>query len=186
MSVRHAASLQPAGATLVSSLGPATLCIMAYEPYIPTGVSVFTHHQLIHICCCSICFCREPCCAALPVAFLSKAIRYQWGPSAPSYLMRQVMCQALNQNAQCACSPGAATCRGNTFPRTASSASSRLWGDTAIDDLEPVEDGDVHSRLAHITQENQAFKVQLSQLTELVWQLLPQSGQAAPQLGNIT
>ena len=32
-----------------------------------------------------------------------------------------------------------------------------------------------------ITQENQAIKAQLSQLTELVWQLLPQPGQATPQ-----
>ena len=30
-------------------------------------------------------------------------------------------------------------------------------------------------------QENQAIKVQLSQLTELVWQLLPQPSQAPPQ-----
>ena len=53
-------------------------------------------------------------------------------------------------------------------------------GDTATDNLDPVEDGDIHSRLTHITQENQVIKVQLSQLTELVWQLLPQPGQAAP------
>ena len=52
---------------------------------------------------------------------------------------------------------------------------------TATDDLEPVEDGDVHSRLAHITQENQVIKAQLSQLMELVQQLLLQPGQATPQ-----
>ena len=54
-------------------------------------------------------------------------------------------------------------------------------GDTATDDLDPAEDRDVHSRLACTTQENQVIKVQLSQLTELVGQLLPQSGQAMPQ-----
>ena len=41
--------------------------------------------------------------------------------------------------------------------------------------------GDVHTRLTHIMQENQAIKVQLSQLTKLVHQLLPQPGQASPQ-----
>ena len=67
-----------------------------------------------------------------------------------------------------------------------------LWqqapGDTITDGLEPAEDGDVHSRLAQITQENQAIKAQLSQLTELVWQLLPQPGQFTLQparAGNI-
>ena len=53
--------------------------------------------------------------------------------------------------------------------------------DTATDDLEPAEDGDVHSSLTCIMQENQVIKAQLSQLTELVWQLLPQPGQATPQ-----
>ena len=55
-------------------------------------------------------------------------------------------------------------------------------GDTATDDLDPAEEGDIHSRLMHITQENHAIKAQLSQLTELVWQLLLQPVQAAPQL----
>ena len=39
-------------------------------------------------------------------------------------------------------------------------------GDTTTDNLAPAKDGDVHSRLAQITQENQAIKAQLSQLTE--------------------
>ena len=56
--------------------------------------------------------------------------------------------------------------------------------DTATDGLDPAEDRDVHSRLARITQENHVIKVQLSQLTELVWQLLPQPGQATPQPAN--
>ena len=48
-------------------------------------------------------------------------------------------------------------------------------GDTAPDDLDPAEDSNIQSRLAHITQENHAIKAQLSQLTELVQQLLPQA-----------
>ena len=59
-------------------------------------------------------------------------------------------------------------------------------GDTATDNLDPAEDSDIQSRLACITQENHAIKVQLSQLTELVWQLLPQAVQAAPQLAEVS
>ena len=54
--------------------------------------------------------------------------------------------------------------------------------DSATDDLEQAEDGDIHTRLTHIMQKNQAIKAQLLQLTELVWQLLPQPNQATPQL----
>ena len=59
-------------------------------------------------------------------------------------------------------------------------------GDTATDDLDPAEDSDVQSRLACITQENHAIKVQLSKLTKLVWQLLPQAAQAAPQPAEVS
>ena len=52
-------------------------------------------------------------------------------------------------------------------------------GDTATDELDSAEDSDIQSRLMCITQENHAIKAQLSQLTELVWQLLPQQHQAA-------
>ena len=57
-------------------------------------------------------------------------------------------------------------------------------GDSATDDLEPAEDGDVHTRLTCIMQENQTIKAQLSQLMELVQQLLPQPSQATPQLAG--
>ena len=83
------------------------------------------------------------------------------------------MHQALNQNAQCACSLGAVTCGGKQIHKDCQVLLAAGSGVTATDDLEPVEDGDVHSRLTSITQENQVIKAQLSQLTELVWQLLP-------------
>ena len=57
-------------------------------------------------------------------------------------------------------------------------------GDPVADNLEQAEDGDVHTQLTRITQENQVIKAQLSQLTELVWQLLPQPTQAPPQLAG--
>ena len=57
---------------------------------------------------------------------------------------------------------------------------------TATDDLDPVEDSDIQSRLACITQENHTIKAQLSQVMELVWQLLPQVAQAVPQLANVS
>ena len=58
-------------------------------------------------------------------------------------------------------------------------------GDAATDDLDLAEDSNIQSRLEHITQENHAIKAQLSQLTDLVWKLLPQAAQAAHQLANI-
>ena len=61
---------------------------------------------------------------------------------------------------------------------------SKLLGDTAPDDLDSAEDSDIQSRLACITQENHAIKAQLNQLTEQVWQLLPQATQAVPQLAD--
>ena len=70
---------------------------------------------------------------------------------------------------------------GKHIPKDCKFCQQQAPGDTTTDDLEPAEDGNVYSRLAHITQENQVIKAQLSQLTELVWQLLPQPGQATPQ-----
>ena len=70
---------------------------------------------------------------------------------------------------------------GKHIPKNCKFCWQQALGDTATDDLEPAEDRDVHSRLAHIMQENQVIKAQLSQLMELVWQLLPQPGQATPQ-----
>ena len=59
-------------------------------------------------------------------------------------------------------------------------------GDTAPDDLDPAEDSDIQTRLPCITQENHAIKAQLSQLTELVQQLLLQAVQAVPQPANVS
>ena len=77
--------------------------------------------------------------------------------------------------------PWASHSWGKHIPKDCKFCWQQSLGDTAMDDLDPAEDGDVHSRLAQITQENQVIKVQLSQLTELVCQLLPQPGQATPQ-----
>ena len=71
---------------------------------------------------------------------------------------------------------------GKHIPKDCRFCWQQALGDTATDDLEPVEDGDVHSRLAHNMQENQVIKAQLSKLMELVWQQLPQPGQATLQL----
>ena len=54
--------------------------------------------------------------------------------------------------------------------------------DSSTDILEQAEDRDIHNRVTHITQENQAIKMQLLQLTELAQQLLPQPNQATPLL----
>ena len=64
--------------------------------------------------------------------------------------------------------------QGKHIPKYCRFCQQQASGDTATD-------GDVHSRLACIAQENHVIKAQLSQLTELVWQLLPQPGQATPQ-----
>ena len=70
---------------------------------------------------------------------------------------------------------------GKNIPKDCKFCWQQSSGDTATDDLDPAEDEAIYSRLTCITQENQVIKVQLSQLTELVWQLLPQPGQATPQ-----
>ena len=71
--------------------------------------------------------------------------------------------------------------QGKHIPKDCKFCQQQASGDTATDDLDPAEDGDIHSRLACITQENHAIKAQLSEVTELVWQLLPQPAQATPQ-----
>ena len=52
-------------------------------------------------------------------------------------------------------------------------------GDMAPDELDTVEDSNIQARLMCITQENNAIKAQLNQLTQLVQQLLPQKPHAA-------
>ena len=71
--------------------------------------------------------------------------------------------------------------QGKHIPKDCKFCQQQAPGDTTTDNLEPMKDEDVHSRPTHITQENQVIKAQLSQLTELVWQLLPQPGQATLQ-----
>ena len=71
--------------------------------------------------------------------------------------------------------------QGKHIPKDCKFQQQQAPGDSVADDPEQPDDGDVHTRLTRITQENQAIRVQLSQLTELVHQLLPQPGQASPQ-----
>ena len=62
-------------------------------------------------------------------------------------------------------------------PKIACSVASKLLETQSTDNLDLAEDSDVQSRLACITQENHASKAQLSQLMELVQQLLPNAAQ---------
>ena len=70
---------------------------------------------------------------------------------------------------------------GKHIPKDCKFRQQQAPGDSVADEPEQSDDGDVHTRLTRIMQENQAIKVQLSQLTELVCQLLPQPGQASLQ-----
>ena len=99
----------------------------------------------------------------------------------PSCLARHHTLLDWNQNAQYACSLGASHPQDKHIIKDCKFCHQQASGDTATDDLDLAEDSDIQSRLAHITQENHTIKVQLSQLTELVWQLLPQAVPAAPQ-----
>ena len=71
--------------------------------------------------------------------------------------------------------------QGKHIPKDCKFRQQQALGDSAADDPKQPDGGDIHTRLTRIMQENQAIKVQLSQLTELVHQLLPQPGQASPQ-----
>ena len=82
--------------------------------------------------------------------------------------------------------PWASHPRGKHITKQCKFCHQQAMGDTAPDDLDLAEDCNVQSRLASITQENHAIKAQLSQLTELVWQLLPQAAQAVQLLANIS
>ena len=74
--------------------------------------------------------------------------------------------------------------QGKHTPKDCKFCRRQAQGEPGEDEQEHQEDGDVHTRLSHITLENQAIKVQLSQLTELVHQLLPHSSQAPVQAGE--
>ena len=74
--------------------------------------------------------------------------------------------------------------RGKHIPKDCKFRRRQAQGEPGEDEQEHQEDGDVHARLSRITLENQAIKTQLSQLTELVRQLLPHSSQAPMQAGE--
>ena len=74
--------------------------------------------------------------------------------------------------------------RGKQIPKDCKFCCQQVQGEPGDDEPEQHEDGDVHARLSHIALENQAIKAQLSQLMELVHQLLPQPGQASAQPGE--
>ena len=71
--------------------------------------------------------------------------------------------------------------RGKQILKDCKFCHQQAQGNLVDNELEQQDDGDVHAKLSHITIENQAIKAQLSQLMELVHQLLPQPGQASAQ-----
>ena len=74
--------------------------------------------------------------------------------------------------------------RGKHIPKDCKFCHCQVQGELGEDEQEHQEEGDIHARLSCITLENQAIKVQLSQLTELVCQLLPQPSPVSMQSGE--
>ena len=74
--------------------------------------------------------------------------------------------------------------RGKHIPKDCKFRCHQVQGEPGEDEQEHREEGDVHARLSRITLENQAIKAQLSQLTELVRQLLPQPSHMSVQSGE--
>ena len=74
--------------------------------------------------------------------------------------------------------------RGKHIPKDCKFHHQPAQGEPGKDKPEPQEDGDVQARLSRITLENKEIKAQLSQLMELVHQLLPQPSQASTQSGE--
>ena len=74
--------------------------------------------------------------------------------------------------------------RGKHIPKDCKFCHRQVQGEPGGDEQEHQEGGDVHARLSRITLENQAIKVQLLQLMELVHQLLPQPSHASVQSGE--
>ena len=74
--------------------------------------------------------------------------------------------------------------KGKHIPKDCKFCHQQVQGNPGEDEPEQQEDGDVHARLSCMALENQAIKAQLSQLMELVCQLLPQPGQAPTQPGE--
>ena len=74
--------------------------------------------------------------------------------------------------------------RGKHIPKDCKFHRHQVQGEWGEDKQEHQEEEDIHARLSRITLENQAIKVQLSQLMELVHQLLPQPSHASVQSGE--
>ena len=181
LSLRHTISLQPTSATLVSSLELShtlhngiralhthwgiSFPTSPVDPYLPMSYLPLQGTML----CCSSC--------SLPI----QGHQVPRGAKCSILFDEASHTSGLKPECTVCLQPWGSHLQGKHIPKDCKFNWQQALGDMATDNLEPVEDGDVHSRLARITQENQAIKVQLSQLTELVQQLLPQSGQAAPQ-----
>ena len=74
--------------------------------------------------------------------------------------------------------------RGKQIPKDCKFCRRSVQGEPGEDEPEPQEDGDIHARLSRITLENKEIKAQLSQLMELVHQLLPKPSQVSAQSGE--
>ena len=71
--------------------------------------------------------------------------------------------------------------RGKHIPKDCKFCRHQVQGELGEDKQEHQEEGDIHGRLSCITLENKAIKAQLSQLMELVHQLLPQPSHTSVQ-----
>ena len=116
-----------------------------------------------------------------PVAYQSRAINYPPDPGAPSCPTRQPHTSGLEPECTACLQPWSSHPKGKHITKECKFCWQQAPGDTASDELDSAEDSDIQSRLTRITQENHTIKAQLSQLTDLVWQLLPQSAQVIPQ-----
>ena len=125
-----------------------------------------------------------PCCSSfgLPI----QGYQLPMGPRCSILSDEALHASGLEPECTVCLQPQANHPRGKHIAKDCKFCHQQASGDTATDDLDLVEDGDIQSRLACITQENHAINVQLSQLTELVHQLLSQAAQATPQPANIS
>ena len=123
-----------------------------------------------------------PCCSSCSLPVQGHQI-----PTGPhcSILFHEAM-HSLGMDPECAvCQlPWSGHPRGKHIPKDCKFCRRQVQGEPGEDEQEHQEDGDVHSRLLRITLENQAIKAQLSQLTELVCQLLPHSSHVPVQAGE--
>ena len=124
---------------------------------------------------------REPCHAVPHVVSLSRVTSYLVMQGVPFCLTRHCTHPDSNWSAPCACSLGPVTPRASISPRTASSAGNRPLG-TQLQ-MTWTQQRTVMSTIGwHVSHRRTTpSRHSLSQLTELVWQLLPQPAQAATQ-----